>query len=86
MYIEPEKIQSLAYFAIILAILSSIPSFLTIIKKKQYASINSASILFNLFLFGIFTIYTFTFNDYVLGFLYAFLFLLNLYILLQKPI
>lgn len=86
MSVDPEKIQSLAYFAIILAILSTIPSFLTIIKKKEYSSINIASIMFNLFLFGIFTVYTFTFNNYFLSLLYALLFFLNLYILLQKPI
>lgn len=86
MSIEPEKIQSLAYFAIILAILSSIPTFLDVIKKKEYNKVNSASILFNLFLFGVFTLYTFTFDDYILAILYGFLFILNLYILLQKPI
>lgn len=86
MSIEPEKIQSLAYFAIILAILSSIPTFLDVIKKKEYNKVNSASIIFNLFLFGVFTLYTFTFDDYILAILYGFLFILNLYILLQKPI
>lgn len=86
MSIDPEKIQSLAYFAIILAISAVIPTFLQVIKKKEYNNINSASIIFNLFLFGVFALYTFTFHDYLLALLYGVLFLLNLYILLQKPI
>lgn len=83
---NPESIQNLAYFAIVVAILSSIPQMIKIIKNKSFVLIGTSTFALNAVVFGIFTLYAFTFQDYFLSVLYGTLFLLNSYILSQKII
>jgi uncharacterized protein with PQ loop repeat len=81
---DPASIQKLAYFAIIVAIISSIPQMIKIIKNKSYRFINSYSFVMNAIVFGIFTVYAYSFQDYLLMSLYGILLILNSIILVNK--
>lgn len=81
---DQASIQKLAYFAIIVAIISTIPQMIKIIKNKSYRFINSFSFAMNAVIFGIFTVYAYSFQDYILMSLYGILLILNSYILFKK--
>lgn len=79
-----EYLQKIAYYAIIVLILYTLPQLLYIIKTKKYYEISNITLILNTLIFGIFTLYANSFRDYILVTLYALMFISNLYMLYSK--
>lgn len=82
------NIRNVAYYSLIFALAITIPQILSLSKEESYKYVSSATLSLNIFLFGVFTLYSMSFNDYVLAFLYGATCLANAYILylkLRKP-
>lgn len=77
-------IQQLAYYSIIVALLISIPQMFSLLQNDGYRYVSSSSLFLNIFLFGVFTLYAYSFQDYVLSALYGVMCLINTILLLKK--
>jgi hypothetical protein len=77
-------IRTVAYYSLIFALVITIPQILSLSKDDGYKFISTSALSLNIFLFGVFTLYAMSFDDYLIAFLYGATCLANIYILYLK--